>query len=675
MDEHLREVYGHDSFRPNQREIIERLLSSQDAFVIMPTGGGKSLLYQFCASFTGKKCVVVSPLISLMNDQAIALEKLGICTVCLNSEATQKDKARLADAKMVYVTPEYLTGAATEISEYISTLCLIAIDEAHCISQWSHDFRPAYKKLGAVATRFPDIPLLAVTATATPKVIAEMKQLLERPNAAVYCNGTRRTNLCITVKPKSDFNRCAFDVPTIVYVQTRKVCEDLCGKLLARGITCCAYHGGLCKKAKSAAHLDFIAGRVVAVIATISFGMGIDKANIRHVVNYGVPNDLETYYQEIGRAGRDGQESRATIYFAPEDFATANYLISTCVCPRQRQVKQVALRVLRSYLNNHRVCRQALIEQYFATGGLSGAGELRLCQLCDNCTRKDAGVGEDVTAEMEALAATVEAQFKRYGYGVGIAKTIKTLQQEKPQFQVRKKKWIRSLIEEALARGIVQQHEVRSRKGLIVHVLARGPSPLTAGDPVRLVGTQGKPPANSYTKMLQIALCNYRDMVGRSKGVPGECILSDAIICRVVRGNQNVNTAAELGCLAGCLSDDHVYAAERIILRHKKSAREERNRTLLRIYQPETIPIEDAARVMKLSVVDMAAEFVRLLEEMDDLEIECEYFGLSAEIEKTIAVALQDNQGATDRFISVIVRVPPHLVRLYRLIHPPERST
>ena len=672
MDEHLQEVYGHASFRPHQREIIGDLMSLHDVFVVMPTGGGKSLLYQFCASFTGKKCVVVSPLISLMNDQAIALEKLGIKTVCLNSETTQKDRARLSEATMIYVTPEHLTGGAQDLRDHVNDLCLIAIDEAHCISQWSHDFRPAYKKLGAVASMYPSVPLLAVTATATPKVLTEMKELLARPDAKLYSTGTRRANLCISVKDKADFDSCTFDVPTIVYVQTRKVCEELCQKLITKGVTCCAYHGGLCKRAKSHAHLEFIAGRVMAVIATISFGMGIDKANIRHVVNYGVPNDLETYYQEIGRAGRDGKESRATIYFAPADFATANFLISTCGCPRQRRVKQAALRVLRSYLSNHRECRQALIEQYFATGALAGASELASCQLCDNCTGKDEGVGEDVSAEMGALALVVDVQYKQQGYGVGITRTIKTLA-AMPLFRKRKKTWVRALVEEALARGIVKQVEVRGKKGLIIHVLAKGIFSLQGGDTVRLVGDRtahkSTSTQNSYTKSLQDALHRYRTMVALRRGVPPEFILSDDIICRIVRANQDIHTPPDLPTLRErAFMPGHIPNLRDIVLRQKTEARSSRNQTLQELYKAGT-PLASVAATMKCSPQEIGGEFVRLLETDDSLEIDCEYLGLTADIEEKIA-ATESKLGCdgTVRFVAVSAGVPAYLVELFRLV-------
>ena len=224
--------------------------------------------------------------------------------------------------------------AFARIKEHIG---LFAIDEAHCISQWSHDFRTSYQKLSILKKQFPNIPLLAVTATATPKVIEEIYEYLGITEISEYSLGTRRTNLIITVKPKEEFAQCKFTEPTIVYVQTRKLCEKLCKDLKKKGVSAAHYHGGMSKEDKEESHEIFINGNVTVIVATISFGMGIDKSDIRHVVNYGVPANVESYYQEIGRAGRDGIDSKATIYYNDSDFNTTAYLIS--LSPDEKQIK------------------------------------------------------------------------------------------------------------------------------------------------------------------------------------------------------------------------------------------------------------------------------------------------------------------------------------------------
>ena len=251
METHLKSAYGFNKFRDYQKEIITDLLDKEDVFAILPTGGGKSLLYQFPATYTKKTTIVISPLISLMNDQCQYLNSKNIKCVCLNSE-TCVDVSEYKDYQIIYATPEFITSRIKVFERVAGDIGLFAVDEAHCVSQWSHDFRESYQKLGIIKERFPQIPLLAVTATATPRVLDEMYEFLNITEACEYSLGTRRTNLEISVRPKSEFSDCKFDEPTIVYVQTRKICEKLSADLKAKGVTTAYYHGGMEKEDKEA---------------------------------------------------------------------------------------------------------------------------------------------------------------------------------------------------------------------------------------------------------------------------------------------------------------------------------------------------------------------------------------------------------------------------------------
>ena len=277
METHLKTTYGFNKFREYQKDIICDLLKSEDVFVILPTGGGKSLLYQFPSTYTKRITFVVSPLISLMNDQCMYLNSKNINSVCLNSE-TSVDFSTLKNYKVIYSTPEFITSRINSLKCIQDKIGLFAIDESHCVSQWSHDFRESYLALGIIKKTYPTIPLLAVTATATPRVIEDIYDILNIEEINEYCLGTRRTNLEINIMPKKYFEISEFNEPTIIYVQTRKVCESLYQQLLSKGIKTAHYHGGMDKEEKKQSHNMFINEDIMVIVATISFGMGIDKS-------------------------------------------------------------------------------------------------------------------------------------------------------------------------------------------------------------------------------------------------------------------------------------------------------------------------------------------------------------------------------------------------------------
>jgi len=457
MDKHLKNVYGFNTFRGKQQHIINDLLTKKNVFAILPTGGGKSLLYQFPATFTDKITIVISPLISLMNDQCKYLNSKNIMAVCLNSESFVNVSSYI-NYKIIYTTPEFIMSRLQAFNTIKSHIGLFAIDEAHCVSQWSHDFRPSYQGLGIIKKKFPDIPLLAVTATATPRVLAEMYKFLNVKDHVEYSLGTRRTNLIIKVLPKKQFSRCTFKEPTIVYVQTRKLCEKLNDDLLRKGISSACYHGGMSKDNKNKSHELFINGKIIVIVATISFGMGIDKSDIRHVINYGVPANIESYYQEIGRAGRDGINSKATLFYNDNDFTTTSYLISLSKDEEQIKIKTKGMNTFRSYLQEKNICRQQLIDHYFATGDFACEEDVKhipKCNMCDNCLDTDKQPCIDISTDANTIIGIIGNYHRKKGYNLGVKKTIALIK----TCIKKSSKWVKDVLEILITKNVLYRYK------------------------------------------------------------------------------------------------------------------------------------------------------------------------------------------------------------------------
>ncbi len=334
-EELLKTVFGFDSFRPLQREIVEATLDGRDVLAVLPTGGGKSLCYQLPALVLDGLVLVVSPLIALMRDQLASLTALGIPAAVLNSSLDEEAyraaaaKVRSGEAKLLYAAPEALASGRIAPLLAARPPCRIVVDEAHCISQWGHDFRPDYRKIAELRIRFPEAAVLAVTATATSRVRADIASSLMLRDPAVFVASFDRPGLKLLVEPKTDAKRklLAFVAERaskggsgIVYCLSRKSAEDIAALLSSHGVSALPYHAGLEKEVRDANQEAFIRDDVRAIAATVAFGMGIDKPDVRWIVHWDLPKDLEGYYQEIGRAGRDGLEAECLLLYGRGDL-------------------------------------------------------------------------------------------------------------------------------------------------------------------------------------------------------------------------------------------------------------------------------------------------------------------------------------------------------------------
>ncbi|MBS1615967.1 MAG: DNA helicase RecQ [Bacteroidetes bacterium] len=412
----LQHFFGYSSFRPGQEAIINHVLSGQDALVLMPTGGGKSICYQLPALMMEGLTIVVSPLIALMKDQVDALRQNGIPAGLLNSSQSQEEQQaiwtqlRNGRLKLLYIAPERLMGGRRFV-EHLQTLnvSLIAIDEAHCISQWGHDFRPEYLELGALKRYFPQAPILALTATADKHTKEDILAKLHLERGRVFEHSFNRPNIYYQVLPKKAheaqivrFLHEHSEDSGIIYCLSRNRAEGLAETLRDSGIKAACYHAGLCTEDRNLCQEAFQRDTLRVVVATIAFGMGIDKSNVRFVIHADLPKNMEGYYQETGRAGRDGLPSRALLFYSKGDVLKLRNFCYIADNPAQTQILNRKLDAMRHYCELT-ICRRRTILNYF------GENAPEHCGYCDVCCGHSP-VNDATIAAQKVLSAVVRLQ-------------------------------------------------------------------------------------------------------------------------------------------------------------------------------------------------------------------------------------------------------------------------
>ncbi|MFW6031755.1 MAG: DNA helicase RecQ [Phycisphaeraceae bacterium] len=423
LAELLKATFGHTQFRPMQEPIIADALAGRDVFVVMPTGGGKSLCYQLPAIADEGVTIVVSPLIALMQNQVDLLQASGVRATFLNStleraEIQQREQAAAAGAyDLVYMAPERLMSPAGRNLLLRMNVPRFAIDEAHCISEWGHDFRPEYRMLSELREgfdgRFAGVPMMALTATATPRVAQDIVRQLRLRSPGVYKSDFERTNLHYAVRPKQKaFQKIAAyiedhgDAEGIIYCQSRAKCDDFAERLRHRGIAALPYHAGMSGEDRHANQHAFVYGEARVMVATIAFGMGIDKPDVRFVIHADLPRHLEGYYQETGRAGRDGLKADCILFYSPGDRAQVEYFIEQKPDPAEREHAYAMLEQVCRYANTTQ-CRCVPMLRYF---GQEHDGD---CGHCDNCLEPP--VLQDATEDARKLLSAVARTGQSFG--------------------------------------------------------------------------------------------------------------------------------------------------------------------------------------------------------------------------------------------------------------------
>jgi len=429
----LNSHFGYDRFRPWQEDIISNVLSRRDTLVLMPTGGGKSLCYQLPALYFDGLTLVVSPLIALMKDQVDVLQANGIAAEFINSSLDPEEinrvqrSAQQGRLKILYLAPERL--AQSRFRSFLHTLrvSLIAIDEAHCISEWGHDFRPEYRNLNALRSEFPGVPVIALTATATNRVRQDIVAQLQLWEPRTFLASFNRANLTYLIQPKKDafagllaHLRRHEDESTIIYCYSRRETEALSADLNAQGLRALPYHAGLDGSMRMQAQEKFIRDEVPIIVATIAFGMGIDKPDIRLVVHYALPKSLEGYYQETGRAGRDGLPSDCVLLYSYGDRTKQEFFINQIVDRLERQNAQQKLEQVVEFCELQ-TCRRRFLMEYFGE-----RWDEERCNGCDVCLTP--GEEFEATEISQKILSAVIRTGERFGINhvIGVLRGVKT---------------------------------------------------------------------------------------------------------------------------------------------------------------------------------------------------------------------------------------------------------
>ncbi|MEY2881524.1 MAG: ATP-dependent helicase RecQ [Verrucomicrobiota bacterium] len=421
----LKTTFGYSTFRPLQREIIEASLAGRDAFALLPTGGGKSLCFQLPALVRDGLTVVVSPLIALMKDQVDQLQASGVAATFLNSSLGEKEaRSRLAglhrgEFKLLYAAPERLMLDSWVENLKAWRVAAIAIDEAHCVSEWGHDFRPEYRQLAKLRVALPDVPLMALTATATERVRADVITHLKLRAPEVFVASFNRPNLTYRVTPKDEplkqiieFVRKREQDSGIIYCASRAAAERVAESLAGRGFSARPYHAGLTAEERARNQEAFLRDDTRIICATIAFGMGINKPNVRWVVHHDLPKNIEGYYQETGRAGRDGLPGDCLLFFSPGDIAKQTHFLDEITNKQEQEIARAQLRQIVHYAESAG-CRRAELLEYF---GEKFPGDN--CGACDNCLEPRETFDGTIVAQKFLSCVYRIRQNSRFGVGM-----------------------------------------------------------------------------------------------------------------------------------------------------------------------------------------------------------------------------------------------------------------
>jgi len=475
----LQRYFGYTQFRDGQQKVIASLLQGSDTLAIMPTGAGKSLAYQIPALLFEGTTLVISPLISLMKDQVDALQQYGVPATFINSSLTfnevrsRIERAASGKYKLLYVAPERLESDSFRSLLESLKVSFLAIDEAHCVSQWGHDFRPSYLHLGPFLKSLPQKPLIgAFTATATEEVQSDIIRLLELNKPKVFVTGFDRPNLTFSTlrgENKKDFvleyTKANADQSGIIYAGTRKEVDNLQNFLTKSGLKVGKYHAGMTDEDRKKSQDDFLFDEITVMVATNAFGMGIDKSNVRYVIHYNMPRNMEAYYQEAGRAGRDGEPGECLLLFSPQDVVLQRYLIEQTVFQPERKMNELKkLQGMVDYCHTPRCLRKTILE-YF--------GEEDVQEECNNCSScNDEREIVDITVEAQKIFSCIYRMRERFGIAL-VAEVLKGSRKAK----------IRELrFDELSTHGIMHDVALQEIKDLINYLVAEGYLQLTNGE-------------------------------------------------------------------------------------------------------------------------------------------------------------------------------------------------